>query len=69
MKALEDYFRKLGTLPEYGIAYNIDGLQEIMYWDTEGKATVIKSIPEGLEEGIHSFKSSNNSLILVNKKR
>ena len=65
MKALEVYFRKLGDLPDYGIAYNIDGLQEIKYWDTEGRVSIIKGVPADLEEGIYSFKSSDGSLVLL----
>ena len=65
MKALEVYFRKLGDLPDYGIAYNIDGLQEIKYWDKEGRASIIKGVPADLEEGIYSFKSSDGSLVLL----
>ena len=51
MKQLKAFFERMGTLPMYGVAYNVQGLTEIKYWDQSGKKIVLNHIPEGLEVG------------------
>ena len=64
MKSLESFFRQFGISPEYGIAYNLTGLKEIKYWDKEGQVNILKEVPQGLEEGIFTFKSTGDELTL-----
>ena len=67
MKALEKLFKKIGVSPEYGIAYNIKGLNEVRYWDSNGKEIHIGDAPEDLERGIFLFESQNGKIVLLDR--
>ena len=63
MKALEKYFNNKGIMEvEYGIAYNIEEITEVKYWDKDGEEVVLKEIPEGMESGIFCFKYQNGKI-------
>ena len=60
MKVLENYFNLKGISEiDYGIAYNIEEINEVKYWDTNGQEVVLKEIPDGMESGIFCFKFQN----------
>ena len=67
MKALEKLFKKIGELPEYGIAYNLKGLSEVRYWDSNGKEIHIGEAPEDLESGIFFFESQDGKIVLLDR--
>ncbi|MDC0254964.1 hypothetical protein OAK75_08695 [Bacteriovoracales bacterium] len=67
MKQLKAFFEKIGTLPMYGVAYNVQGLTEIKYWDQLGRKNVVSYIPEGMEVGIFIFETRDNELVIVDR--
>ncbi|MDC0254962.1 hypothetical protein OAK75_08685 [Bacteriovoracales bacterium] len=67
MKPLEELFKQIGTYPEYGIAYNIKGLEEIRFWDTNMTETVIDEVPSDLARGIYIFSYQDGELISLRR--
>ncbi len=67
MKPLEELFKQIGTFPEYGIAYNIKGLEEIRFWDTNMTETVIDQVPSGLARGIYIFSYQHGELVFLRR--
>ena len=63
MKVLEQYFFSKGILEvDYGIAYNIEEINEVKYWDKNGEEVILKELPEGMETGIFCFKYQNGQI-------
>ena len=67
MKQLKAFFERIGTLPRYGVAYNVQGLTEIKYWDQSGRKIVLDHIPEVMEAGIFIFETRDNELVIVDR--
>ena len=67
MEILDELFKKIGIFPEYGIAYNINGLKEIRFWDTNMKETVLNEIPEGLGKGIFIFCYQDGKIVSIRR--
>ena len=68
MKPLEELFKKIGTFPKYGVAYNIKGLEEVRFLDNNMKETVIREVPRSLAKGIYIFSYQDGKLISLIRK-
>ena len=63
MKPLEELFKKIGTFPKYGVAYNIKGLEEVRFLDSNMIETVIREVPRGLATGVYIFSYQDGELV------